>query len=312
MIGTRMRPTDNHTSLDSESFDPHVTLNNGVRMPVLGIGLYQVPPGSATESAVGHALEAGYRLIDTAKYYGNESDVGKVVRRSGVSRREIFVTTKLWNEDHGYDRTRRAFDRSMTELGLEYVDLYLIHWPAKDSVPPRWQPVVEGLRRIGIKTERTRRETWKAMEELLRGGRCRTIGVSNYTVRHLKELLAVCGVVPAVNQVEFTPFCFQRDLLEFCIQHGIQLQAYSPLVRGERLNHPALLAVAARNKRTVPQILLRWALQHRVAVIPKASQRAHILENAAIFDFVLSAEDMRQLDSLNENLHLCWDPTDVP
>jgi methylglyoxal/glyoxal reductase len=283
-------------------------------MPVLGLGVYQVPSGKATEDATACALEPGYRLIDTAKYYGNERDVGRAISHSGIPRAEIFVTTKLWNDDHGYDAALRAFDRSLAELAVEYVDLYLIHWPVRTRSAPNWSPLAKTLRRLGLgsKTEPLRLQTWKAMERILSGRRCLAIGVSNYTVRHLKELLAVCNVVPAVNQVEFTPFCFQRELLDFCREHGIQLQAYSPLSRGERLQHPTLLSMARKHQRTVCQILLRWALQHRVTVIPKASQANHIRENFDVFDFSLPTEDMLLLDGLNENLHLCWDPTDAP
>lgn len=300
--------------MEQIAFGSTTSLNNNVKMPVLGLGVYQIPPGKAAEDAAACALETGYRLIDTAKYYRNERDVGCAISRSGIARSEIFVTTKLWNDDHGYDATFRAFDRSLAELALEYIDLYLIHWPVKSHATPNWSLLAKTFRRLGFgsKTEPLRLQTWKAMEQFLDGRRCRAIGVSNYTVRHLKELLAVCNVVPAVNQVEFTPFCFQRELLDFCREHGIQLQAYSPLARGERLQHPTLLSMARKHQRTVCQILLRWALQHRVAVIPKASQANHIRENFNVFDFSLASEDMLLLDGLNEDLHLCWDPTDAP
>jgi methylglyoxal/glyoxal reductase len=300
--------------MKQSAFGSTTNLNNNVKMPVLGLGVYQVPAGKATEDAAACALETGYRLIDTAKYYGNERDVGSAISRSGLPRAEIFVTTKLWNDDHGYDAALHAFDRSLAELALDYVDLYLIHWPVRTRAAPNWNPLARTFQRLGFgsKTEPLRLQTWKAMEQILNGRRCRAIGVSNYTVRHLKELLAVCNVVPAVNQVEFTPFCFQRELLDFCREHGIQLQAYSPLARGERLQHPTLLSMARKQQRTVCQILLRWALQHRVTVIPKASQANHIRENFDVLNFSLPEEDMLLLDGLNEDLHLCWDPTDAP
>jgi len=270
-----------------------------------GLGVYQVPPGPPSEEAAACALETGYRLIDTAKYYGNEADVGKAIARSGVPRSDVFVTTKLWNDDHGYDAALRAFDKSLTELGLEYLDLYLIHWPVSDASAKQWGRVRKTLRQIVSKTQTLRLDTWSAMEQILASGRCRAIGVSNYTVRHLRQLLESCKVVPAVNQVEFTPFCYQKELLKFCKDQGLQLQAYSPLARGERLQHPVLVSTAKKHQRTVPQIMLRWALQHHVAVIPKAAQPAHIRENFQIFDFSLPEEDMVRLDGLNEDLHLC-------
>jgi len=276
-------------------------------MPVLGLGLYMIPPGKAAEEAVMCALQTGYRLIDTAMYYGNEGDVGRAVSHCGIPRQEIFITTKLWNEDHGYESALRAFDRSIGELQMEYLDLYLIHWPMKNS-----GVLAKTLRRLGLKTQSVRLKTWMAMEQLLANGRCRSIGVSNYMVRHLEELLAVCKEPPAVNQVEFNPFCFQRELLEFCRRHRIQLQAYCPLVRGKRLDHPTLVTVARKHGRSVAQVLLRWALQHRVVVIPKATQPRHMRQNFDVFDFELPEEDMTRLDGLNENLHLYWDPTTAP
>lgn len=270
---------------------PHSTvkLNNGVEIPRLGLGVYQSPPGKMTQDGVRYALECGYRLVDTARIYGNEGDVGMAVRESGLARDQVFVTTKLWNSDHGYDSTIRACEESLRRLGLSYLDLYLIHWPAP-----------------GV-----RRETWKAMTQLMRDGKCRAIGVSNYTTRHLEELLANSDVVPAVNQVEFHPFLYQRELLQYCHGHEIQLEAYSPLTRGERLNHPTVLDVAKRHGRTPAQVLIRWSLQHSVVAIPKSVRKERILENSRVFDFVLTADDMKVLDSLNEDFRTCWDPTDL-
>ncbi len=270
---------------------PHSTakLNNDVEIPRLGLGVYQSPPGKTTHDAVRYALECGYRLVDTARVYGNEGDVGMAVRESGLARDQVFVTTKLWNSDHGYDPTIRACEESLRRLGLSYLDLYLIHWPVPGA----------------------RKETWKAMAKLMKDGKCRAIGVSNYTTRHLEELLNNSDVVPAVNQVEFHPFLYQRELLEYCQRHEIQLEAYSPLTRGERLNHPTVLDVAKRHGRTPAQVLIRWSLQHSVVAIPKSVRKERILENSRVFDFILTPDDMKLLDSLNEEFRTCWDPTDL-
>jgi diketogulonate reductase-like aldo/keto reductase len=268
---------------------PHSTvkLNNGVEIPHLGLGVYQSPPGKTTQDAVRYALECGYRLVDTARIYGNEGDVGMAVRESELARDQVFVTTKLWNSDHGYDPTIRACEESLRRLGLSYLDLYLIHWPVPGA----------------------RKETWKAMAKLMKDGKCRAIGVSNYTTRHLEELLANSDIVPAVNQVEFHPFLYQRELLEYCHRHEIQLEAYSPLTRGERLNHPQVLAASKSHGRTPAQVLIRWALQHQIIAIPKSVRKERILENSRVFDFILTLDDMKVLDSLNEDLRTCWDPT---
>jgi diketogulonate reductase-like aldo/keto reductase len=267
-----------------------VRLNNGVELPWVGLGVYQAQRGEETREAVSWALQAGYRHIDTARIYGNERDVGEALRQSGIPRSEVFITTKLWNHDQGYDSALRACERSLRELGLEYVDLYLIHWP----VPGR------------------RLDSWRAMEKLLADGRCRSIGVSNFLERHLDELMANSKVVPAVNQVEFSPYLYQRELLEHCRRHGIVVEAYSPLTKGERLSDPRLVEVAKHYGKTSAQVLIRWCLQHGMVVLPKSVREARIRENAAVFDFELSANDMRVLDGLNEDLHTSWDPSDVP
>ena len=267
-----------------------VTLNDGNKMPVLGLGMWQAGSGKETRKAVAYALQIGYRLFDTAKLYGNERDVGVAVRESGIPREEIFVTTKLWNNDHGYESALRAFEKSRRELGLDYVDLYLIHWP------------VPGLRH----------ESWKALLKLHDGGLARSIGVSNYTIRHLEELLPATPIPPAVNQVEFHPFLYQKELLQFCVSNRIQLEAYSPLTRGHRLKHPVINQVAAKYKRTSAQVLIRWSLQHGLVVIPKSIRPDRIRENAAVFDFELKREDMERLDSLDESSHVAWNPEDLP
>lgn len=272
------------------SLESTVKLNNGVEMPVFGLGTYQAGRGEETRKAVGAALEAGYRLLDTAAIYGNERDVGIAIKESGIPREEIFVTTKLWNSDHGYEPALSAFEASLKRMGLSYVDLYLIHWP------------VRGLRK----------ESWKALEALLEKGKCRTIGVSNYMERHLMELLSDSSVVPAVNQVEFHPYLYLKELSEFCRSKGILLEAYSPLTQGEMLDDPKLVKLAARYSKTPAQILIRWSLQRRAIVIPKSSRKEKIIENADVFDFSISDEDMRILDSFNENMRTSWDPSRIP
>jgi diketogulonate reductase-like aldo/keto reductase len=267
-----------------------VRLNNGVELPGLGLGVYQAQRGEETREAVSWALQAGYRHVDTARIYGNERDVGEALRRSGLPRSEVFITTKLWNTDQGYESALRACERSLGELGLEYVDLYLIHWP----VPGR------------------RLESWRAMEKLLADGKCRSIGVSNFLERHLDELMANSKVVPAVNQVEFSPYLYQQGLLDYCRRHGIVVEAYSPLTQGERLSDPRLVEVGRHYGKTAAQVLIRWCLQHGLVVLPKSVHEARIRENAAVFDFEISPEDMRALDGLNEDLHTSWDPSDVP
>jgi diketogulonate reductase-like aldo/keto reductase len=294
------------------TIDSKLTLNDGHLMPQLGLGVWQTRAGASCEAAVLAALQTGYRHIDTAAMYGNEESVGAAVRRSGIPREQIFVTTKLWNSDHG--NPERALETSLRKLKFDYVDLYLIHYPV-----------------------RQRRQSWRALEALRAKGKVRSIGVSNFTIRHLTELLAETKTVPAVNQVEFHPYLYQRDLLDFCVERGIVLEAYSPLTKGVRLKDSKLIAVAKKYSRaeappaapksqlplidkpsrrsetkSTAQILIRWALQHGVAVIPKSADRGRIFENADVFDFEITSEDMQILNRFNENLRTCWDPTDAP
>jgi diketogulonate reductase-like aldo/keto reductase len=267
-----------------------VRLNNDVEIPRLGFGVYQSPRGRVTESAVREALRVGYRHIDTAQIYGNEADVGAAVRASGVPRNEVFVTTKLWNDDQGYDEARRAFDASVERIGLDYIDLYLLHWPVV----------------------RKRLDSWRALERLAEEGRVRAIGVSNFMVHHLEELLAHAKTPPAMNQIELSPFLQQRGVRAFCDKHGIVVEAYSPLTRGERLDDRVVVRVAQRLGRTPAQVLLRWGLQHGLVVLPKSTHAERIQENAAVFDFEISPEDMSQLDGLEEGLVTGWDPRKAP
>jgi diketogulonate reductase-like aldo/keto reductase len=261
-------------------------LNTGAHIPQVGLGVWQSPKGAATQGAVRAALRLGYGHIDTARIYGNERDVGEGVRASGVPRGEVFVTTKLWNDDQGYDEGLRAFDASLERLGLEYVDLYLLHWP------------VEGKRL----------DSWRALEKIFHEKRARAIGVSNYLVPHLEELLGKAKVVPAVNQIEVHPFLQQRETRVFCEKHGIVVEAYSPLTHGERIDDPVVTEVAHRAKRTNAQVLLRWGIQHGMVVLPKSVNEARIAENAKVFDFQLDAGDMERLDALEEGAPTGWDP----
>jgi diketogulonate reductase-like aldo/keto reductase len=261
-------------------------LSSGVLIPQVGLGVWQTPSGATTREAVTAALDLGYRHVDTARIYGNEADVGAAVRASRVPRDQVFVTTKLWNDDQGYDRALRAFDASLKKLGLEYIDLYLIHWP------------VEGQRL----------DSWRALERLFEEGRARSIGVSNFLVPHLKELLGSAKHVPAVNQIELTPFLQRRDTRALCREHGIVVEAYSPLTRAKRFDHPVVQAIAGRVRRAAAQVLLRWGLQHGHVVLPKSTKPRRIAENGALFDFSLDETAMKELDALEEGLVTGWDP----
>ncbi len=257
-----------------------VMLNNGIAMPVFGLGTFQSERGEVTRNAVQWALEAGYRHVDTAAAYGNEVDVGWAIRESGVPREQIFITTKLWNSDQGFDSTLRAYDESLERLGMDYVDLYLIHWPIKG----------------------TRLDAWRALARLSEEKRVRAVGVSNYTIRHLQELLDGSYVVPAVNQFEISPFLTRQVLVDFCREKHIQVESYSPLARGKKWDDPVVKALANRYGKTPAQIMIHWALEKGYVVIPKSVHRERIVENASVFDFALNTEDMQRLDGLNENL----------
>jgi len=270
--------------------EPVAKLNNGVMIPRLGLGVYQSPPGQTTQRAVEYALKIGYRHIDTARIYNNESDVGTALRKSGIRREDVFITTKLWNSDHGYESALRACDESLKRLGLKYLDLYLIHWPVPEI----------------------RNESWQALTQLLRDGKCRSIGVSNYTIQHLTELFDKSEIAPMVNQVEFSPFLYQKQLLDYCEKNKIQVEAYSPLTQGEKLNHQKIQQIAKRHDKTPAQVLIRWSLQHNLVTIPKSVREERIKENSQVFDYNLTNDDMRILDSLNENFRNSWDPTNAP
>jgi diketogulonate reductase-like aldo/keto reductase len=276
--------------MKSEPYDSTRKLNTGAAIPRVGLGVFQAPRGEVTRSAVRAAIELGYRHIDTARVYRNEADVGAAVREAAVPREELFVTTKLWNDDQGYNLALDAFDASLARLGLEYVDLYLLHWP----VPGR------------------RLESWRALEEIHASGRARAIGVSNFMTHHLDELLARAKVVPAVNQIEISPFLQQRDVRAYCEARGIVVEAYSPLTKGLRLDHPEVRRIADAAGRSAAQVLLRWGLQHELVVLAKSVSPARLAENLAVLDFELSAEHMAALDALEEGLVTGWDPRDQP
>jgi diketogulonate reductase-like aldo/keto reductase len=262
----------------------NLQLNNGVSIPQVGLGVWQA--GGGTKRAVVAALAAGYRHIDTAAVYGNEAQVGAAIAEAGVPREQVFVTSKLWNQDHGYDKALAAYDTSLKRLKLDYLDLYLVHWP------------VAGLRL----------ESWRALERLAADGRVRAIGVSNFLVPHLQELTASAKVLPAVNQIELTPFLQRAPTVALCRELGITLEAYSPLTRGQRLSHPVVVELAQAAARSPAQILLRWGIQKGFVILPKSVQPARIAENAALFDFELDPTAMQRLDALEEGLVTGWDP----
>lgn len=270
---------------------PLITLNNGVKMPQLGLGVWKAEDGPEVEQAVEAAIGYGYRLIDTASVYGNESGVGKAVKSSGVSREELFITTKLWNTDQGFDETLRAFDASLLNLGMDYVDLYLIHWP---------QP---GLDRAS--------ETWKAFERLYDEGRVRAIGVSNFQPEHLEDLLEQATVVPAVNQIELHPTFNQAETRKYCEEKGIQVESWSPLMRAPDLfENTVIREIADRHQKTPAQIILRWHIQSGLIAIPKSVTPDRIYENISIFDFELTDADMESINRLEAENRVGPDPNE--
>jgi diketogulonate reductase-like aldo/keto reductase len=273
---------------------PRLKLNSGTTIPALGLGVYQSPPGAETRQAVAWALELGYRHIDTAALYGNESDVGAAVRASGLPREEVFVTTKLWHTEHGLERSQKAARASLERLGFDFVDLYLIHSPRANSPQDRIA-------------------SWRGLEKLQREGLCRAIGVSNFSVRHLEELRAHSDTIPAVNQVEFHPFVFDPELVGYCERQGIRLEAWAPLTRGRRFDDATVQAIAETHRRTPAQILLRWGIEHGFVEIPKSVHRERIEENARIFDFSLPPSEVGRLDALQGGGHVSqWNPADAP
>ncbi|KPV44275.1 aldo/keto reductase [Alicyclobacillus ferrooxydans] len=264
----------------AEHVGASVELNNGVKMPWLGLGVWQGKPrdGDDVVAAIRHALTIGYQCIDTAAGYENEPGVGKAIRESGLNRENVFITTKLRNSDQGYETTLAAFEESRKKLGVDYIDLYLIHWPNLDKL----------------------KETWRAFEKLYKEGLVRAIGVSNFQIRHLEPLFQTANIIPAVNQVEYHPLLTQRTLHDFCMAHNIQLEAWSPLMKGN-LSADTIAELAEKYGKTPAQIVLRWDLQNRVVTIPKSVRTARIEENADIFDFQLTDEDMAKVSALNQD-----------
>lgn len=264
------------------------TLNNGVEMPWLGFGVYGLEDGREVEGAVRQALDIGYRSIDTATVYRNERGVGTAIRECGLPRDELFLTTKVWNDAQRRKQTLSAFEDSLERMQVDYVDLYLVHWPVKDCY----------------------KETWREMEKIYRSGRAKSIGVSNFMPEHLDNLLSDCAVAPSVNQVEFHPRLVQPRLLAYCRDKNIQVQAWSPLMSGQIASVPTALSLAKKHRKTPAQIALRWDLQHGVVTIPKSKHPDRIAENADIFDFELSDEDMKLLDASDEGKRIGPDPYD--
>lgn len=266
-----------------------IQLNTNREMPLLGLGVYKATGENEVENAIQYAVKAGYRLIDTASAYKNEDGVGRGVKMCQCAREELFLTTKVWNNAQRLDDVEGAFSRSLERLMTDYVDLYLIHWP----VPGCY------LR------------TWDKLAEFYKEGRARSIGVSNFEIRHLEELSTVSDIIPAVNQIEFHPYWYQKELLEYCQQRGIAVQAYAPLARGAYLDDDIMCVLATKYCKTPAQIGLKWILQKGVAVIPKSTQEERIISNGQLFDFEIAPEDMDIIDTLNKNLRSAGIPEDL-
>ncbi|QAS52962.1 aldo/keto reductase [Halobacillus litoralis] len=268
----------------------YIQLNNGIEMPEVGYGVFRVEEGEALEDAVVTAIRSGYRSIDTAAIYGNESSVGngirKAIEQGIVTREELFITSKLWNEHSSYDETITAYEQTLERMGLNYLDLYLIHWPGQDKYL----------------------EPWKALEHLYKEGRVKSIGVSNFQVYHLESLLQKAEVTPVINQIEFHPKLTQEEVREYCRTHNIQVEAWSPLMNAELLNNEQILELAEKHGKSPAQIILRWDLQHGVITIPKSMTPSRISENISLYDFSLPEDEMKQLNGLNENLRSGPDP----
>ncbi|NEU06406.1 aldo/keto reductase [Clostridium senegalense] len=266
----------------------YTTLNNGVKMPWLGFGTYKVEDGHTVIESVKEALRIGYRNIDTASYYDNEEGVGIAIKESGLSREEIFLVSKVWNSDQGYEKTLKAFETSIKKLGTDYLDLYLIHWP-----------------------NLLHNESWRALEKLYKEGYIKAIGISNFTVKHLKNLMADAEIMPMINQVEFHPLLIQNELRQFCKKNNIQLEAWSPLMRGKIFDNKLLKELAKKYGKTIAQIVLRWDLQMGVVTIPKSTNITRIKENSQIFDFEISEEDLFKIQQLDKGIRIGSDPDKV-
>lgn len=266
------------------------TLHNGIKMPWFGLGVFKVEEGEELVHAVKSAIKHGYRSIDTAAIYDNEKSVGQGIHEAivetRIAREDLFVTSKVWNADLGYESTLAAYETSLNKLGLDYLDLYLIHWPVEGKYT----------------------ESWRALETLYKEGRVKAIGVSNFQIHHIEKLMKTAAIKPMVNQVELHPQLTQNELISFCKEHGIQAEAWSPLMQGQLLDHPVLQEIANKYNKSIAQIILRWDLQHGIVTIPKSTKEHRIIENSAVFDFELSKEDIARIDGLNQNHRVGPDP----
>lgn len=266
----------------------YVILNNDVKMPLLGFGTYNADDSNKLNNAIKKGIEIGYRHIDTASFYGNEEVIGRAINESEISRKEIFLVDKVWNSEHGYEKTLKSFQESIKKLKMDYLDLYLIHWP-----------------------QSLNKETWKALEKLYKEGYIRAIGVSNFTINHLQQLIENAEIIPAVNQIEFHPRLVQNDLMEFCEKYNIQMEAWSPLMRGLVFQIPFLKKLSTKYDKTISQIVLRWDLQMGVTTIPKSTTLSRIKENMDIFNFEISEEDMKNIEKLNDGFRMGMNPDEV-
>lgn len=266
------------------------TLHNGVQMPWFGLGVFKVEDGAELVESVKAAIKNGYRSIDTAAIYGNESGVGQGIREAmaeyNVTREELFVTSKVWNADLGYESTLAAYETTLNKLGLDFLDLYLIHWPVEGKF----------------------QEAWRALETLYKDGRVKAIGVSNFQIHHLETLMKDAAVKPMINQVELHPQLTQKELIDYCKKQGIQIEAWSPLMQGQLLDHPVLKEIAETHNKSIAQVILRWDLQHGIVTIPKSTKEHRIIENSNVFNFELSESELSRIDALNQNLRVGPDP----
>jgi methylglyoxal/glyoxal reductase len=269
-------------------FDTH-TLHNGVKIPAFGLGVYKVEEGEQIEETIQTALDLGYRLIDTASFYQNEEGVGRAIRNSSIPREDLFITTKVWNSEQGYDNTLKAFNESMDRLGLDYLDLYLVHWPVKGKYL----------------------DTWRALEQLYREGKVKAIGVSNFKIHHLEDLLSHCKEKPVINQVELHPLLSQAELRNFCHEHEIKVEAWSPLSRGRFLDDPVLRKIAEKYAKTPAQVILKWHMQNQIIPIPKSVTPSRLKENADIFDFKLDQQELEEINGLNKDQRFGADPDHI-
>lgn len=268
--------------------DQHISLANGVKMPIIGLGVFLSKEGEEVKSAVHWALEAGYRHIDTAAVYRNEQGVGEAVRSSEVDRKDVFITSKLWNSEQGYDSAFRAFDKSLQKLQTDYLDMYLIHWPVKGKY----------------------KESWKALEQLYNAGHVKAIGLSNFMVHHIQDILDIATVHPVLNQIEFHPRLQSPELIEFCRAHNIQVESWSPLMQGKIFALEELTNIARHYNKSVAQLVIRWNIQHGIVTIPKSVNQHRIYENFDVFDFEISPEHMKLIDALDQGQRVGPDPDD--